>query len=51
MFNKEGEVLGITERCGMSTGQKKKKKKKKDGKVFDPVILLKYVRELLKNSL
>ena len=24
---------------------------KKDGKVFDPVILLKYVRELLENAL
>lgn len=51
MFVNAGEVLGVSGSSGMSTGPHLHLTTKKDGKVFDPVILLKYVRELLKNSL
>ncbi len=46
-----GEVLGVYGSSGMSTGPHLHLTTKKDGKVFDPVILLKYVRELFENSL
>ena len=51
MFVNAGEVLGVSGSSGMSTGPHLHLTTKKDGKVFDPVILLKYVRELLENAL
>lgn len=51
MFVNAGEVLGVSGSSGMSTGPHLHLTTKKDGKVFDPVILLKYVRELLEISL
>lgn len=51
MFVNAGEVLGVSGSSGMSTGPHLHLTTKKDGKVFDPVILLKYVRELFENSL
>lgn len=51
MFVNAGEVLGVSGSSGMSTGPHLHLTTKKDGKVFDPVILLKYVREVLENSL
>ena len=51
MFVNAGEVLGVSGSSGMSTGPHLHLTTKKDGKVFDPVILLKYVRELLENFL
>ena len=51
MFVNAGEVLGVSGSSGMSTGPHLHLTTKKDGKVFDPVILLKYVREVLENAL
>ena len=51
MFVNAGEVLGVSGSSGMSTGPHLHLTTKKDGKVFDPVILLKYVLELLENAL
>ena len=51
MFVNAGEVFELSGSSGMSTGPHLHLTTKKDGKVFDPVILLKYVRELLENSL
>jgi len=51
MFVNAGEVLGVSGSSGMSTGLHLHLTTKQDGKVFDPVILLKYVRELFENSL
>ena len=51
MFVNAGAVLGVSGSPGLSTGPHLHLTTKKDCKVFDPVILLKYVRELLKNSL
>lgn len=51
MFVNAGEVLGVSGSSGMSTGPHLHLTTKKDGKVFDPVILLKYVREVLEKAL
>ena len=51
MFVNAGETLGLSGNSGMSTGPHLHITTKKDGKVFDPVILLKYVREVLENAL
>ena len=46
MFVNAGEVLGVSGSSGMSTGPHLHLTTKKDGKVFDPVILLKYVHNI-----
>ena len=43
MFVNAGETLGLSGNSGMSTGPHLHITTKKDGKVFDPVILLKYI--------
>ncbi|HAH91119.1 M23 family metallopeptidase [Segatella copri] len=48
MFVNAGEVLGVSGSSGMSTGPHLHLTTKKDGKVFDPVILLKYVQCITK---
>lgn len=48
MFVNAGEVLGVSGSSGMSTGPHLHLTTKKDGKVFDPVILLKYVQSITK---
>ena len=47
-FVNAGEVLGVSGSSGMSTGPHLHLTTKKDGKVFDPVILLKYVQCITK---
>ena len=47
-FVNAGEVLGVSGSSGMSTGPHLHLTTKKDGKVFDPVILLKYVQSITK---
>lgn len=48
MFVNAGEVLGVSGSSGMSIGPHLHLTTKKDGKVFDPVILLKYVQSITK---
>ena len=47
MFVNAGDVLGLSGSSGMSTGPHLHLTTKKDGKVFDPVILLEHVKYLL----
>lgn len=51
MFVNAGDVLGLSGSSGMSTGPHLHLTTKKEGKVFDPVILLKYVSGFLGGSL
>ena len=46
LFVNAGETLGLSGNSGMSTGPHLHLTTKKDGKVFDPVILLKYVHNI-----
>lgn len=47
MFVNAGDVLGLSGSSEMSTGPHLHLTIKKDGKVFDPIILLEYVKYLL----
>ena len=47
MFVNAGETLGVSGNSGISTGPHLHLTTKKDGKVFDPTILLEYVKFLL----
>lgn len=47
MFVNAGDVLGVSGNSGMSTGPHLHITTKKDDKVFDPILLLEYVKYLL----